>query len=125
MMDLIIEMFVTPGTPEGPYERMAAAMAHGMVGVLIAAALLRRLADRPWRAAGLACAIYASWELAQIIWSGSSFVDSAIDLMAVGCGALIAACLWARKLPAIIPLMVLLVVSGRLAPKRRGDGAER
>ena len=122
MLDLIREMLATPGTPEGPYERMAAAFGHAMVGVLLAAVVLRRLPARPWRAAAAATAIYALWEAAQMIWCGSSLADSAIDAGAALCGALIAASLWARRLPPILPLAVLLLALGRAAPK---DGDRR
>lgn len=122
MSDLILEMLASPGTPEGPYERMAAAFGHAMIGVLLTAAVLRRLPARPWRAAVAATAIYAVWEAAQMIWFGSSLADSAIDAGAALCGALIAASLWARRLPPILPLAVLLLALGRAAPK---DGDRR
>jgi len=110
MLDLIREMLSTPGTPEGPYERMSAAFGHAMVGVLLAAVVLRR------RAAAAATAIYALWEAAQMIWFGSSLADSAIDLGAALCGALIAASLWARRLPPILPIALALLALGRAMP---------
>lgn len=121
MIDLLIEMFTTPGTPADPYERMSAAMGHGMVGVLLTAALLWPCRGRAWLAAVLAGALYSLWEAAQIVWSGSSVADSAIDLAAVACGAIIAAALWSHRLPLILPLALVLVVSGRLAPTTHQD----
>lgn len=123
MLDLIVEMLSTPGTPEGPYERMAAAFGHGMIGVLLAAAALRFLPARPWRAAAVGTVIYALWEAAQVIWFGSSVADSAIDAFATLCGALIAASLWTRRLPTILPIALLLLALGRAMPsdKRRGE----
>ena len=116
MLDLIREMLSTPGTPEGPYERMAAAFGHAMVGVLLAAVVLPRLPAQPWHTAVVATAIYALWEAAQMIWFGSSLADSAIDLGAALCGALIAASLWARRLPPILPIALALLALGRAMP---------
>ncbi|MGP9804015.1 hypothetical protein [Paracoccus sp. NSM] len=123
-LGLIMDMLSTPGTPEGPYERMAAAFGHSMIGVLLAAAVLRLLSARPWLAAAAGAAIYAPWEAAQMIWFGSSLADSAIDLGAALCGALIAASLWAHRLPPILPVALVLLALGRAAPrdKDRRDG---
>ncbi len=121
---LIYEMFMSPGTPQGDYERMAAAFGHAMIGVLLAAVLLGALRRRPWLASGLALAIYLPWEIGQLLIAGSSLADSAIDAGAVLAGALIAASLWTRRLPLVLVLAPVLVLLGRAIPEKQRGGDE-
>lgn len=119
ILSLIRDMFLSPGTPEGAYERAAAAFGHGMIGVLIFGLVMcMRRGSSAWAGAAAAGLAYAlTWELAQIAFAGSSVADSAIDAAAVLCGAIIAACLWARTLPFILIAATVLAFLGTIAPK--------
>ncbi|MCG6110750.1 MAG: hypothetical protein MEQ74_00995 [Paracoccus sp.] len=121
---LIYEMFMSPGTPQGGYERMAAAFGHAMIGVLLTAALLGARPRRPWLVSGLSLAIYLPWEIGQVLIAGSSLTDSAIDAGAVLAGALIAASLWTRRLPLVLVLAPVLVLLGRAIPEKQRGGDE-
>ena len=119
MIDLLIEMFSTPGTPEGPYERMAAAAGHAFIGVVICAAVLGRRPGRPWHAATVATLIYAIWEVLQMVIFGADFFDSiVIDTGAAATGAIIAACLWSHRLPPVTAAFIALLLLGRAGKDR-------
>lgn len=126
LLNLLADMFATPGTPAGPYERMAAAVGHGMVGVIAFSLLvsIRAAARNPRLTAGLVVAVYAVlWEGAQIALSGSSWADSAIDVGAVGMGAFIAVQLWSRRpLPNVIAAAFLIALGTMRPGKDRANG---
>lgn len=113
MIDLIRNMFSTPEAQADAYTWAAVLLAHAMIGAGLTA-LLTALIGRAWRAAVMVSALYGLiWEGGQLRLSGGGVWDSALDWVAVSCGAILCAAIWLhrRGIAAAVAGTLLLILS--------------
>lgn len=111
MIDLLLEMLRTPEDQADAYVWGAALLGHFAIG-LIATALVGTLTN-PFTAAAIVSIAYAAaWEGSQMAFFGSTLSDSAIDALAVLCGALVAAGAWRNKGLVVACSMLVLSAVG-------------
>lgn len=110
MIDLIAEMFFAPEAHESAYDWASALLAHAMIGMALTAAFGWALGA--WRGAVIVAFGYAAlWEGGQLLFANADLLDSAIDALAVFCGAVIAAAAWRHHGRVVAAAMVLLTVT--------------
>jgi len=118
MIDFLAWMFATPDAQLDAYSWGAALLGHFAIGVFLTAAV-GWLAGA-WRGAAIVIVAYAlGWEGGQILVAGSALLDSFVDALAVGCGAVVAAGAWSQRGAAVGVAMAILAIVGTAGIKER------
>lgn len=117
-MDFLLWMLRSPEAQVDAYGWGAVLLAHFAIGLVLTILLIWPLGAR--RAAWATIVVYcALWEGAQLAFYGASLSDSAVDALAVACGALVGAGLWTRRLVPTAAALALLAAIGLSGVRKR------
>lgn len=117
-MDFLLWMLRSPEAQVDAYGWGAVLLAHFAIGLVLTILLIWPLGAR--RAAWATIVVYcALWEGAQLGFYGASLSDSAVDALAVVCGAVVASGLWTRRFAPLAAALALLAAIGIAGVRNR------
>jgi hypothetical protein len=117
-MDFLLWMLRSPEAQVDAYGWGAVLLAHFAIGLVLTILLIWPLGAR--RAAWATIVVYcALWEGAQLAFYGASLSDSAVDALAVACGAFVASGLWLRRFAPLAAALALLAAIGIAGVRNR------